>query len=404
MGGINLGDYVKSPGKIVTDPVNVVTHAVNDVTAAGRNLTNAITNAEKAVTNELTNALQKSYGNLARELSVVRKDFEDELHNAVKRVSDTANNSLSQITAKADAALKNLEKEASKAKDIPKAEYERLKKNIEKSAERAIEDVKRESERVITNLTAIHQKALNDLQVECDRAKNDISDAVKASVHFAESEFESIGNTLTNTERLLKQGKVLDAVWNGAIQPFKDSKGAAIKAITESELLRQAAGTAAAVYGGPAGAAAYSAWLTYETTGNLGHALKAGVIAGATAAGTKFVNGLPNDVVEEQLKKQLIQTSLNAATIAANGGSLKDIEEVYMSAAKDSIKTQPKVLLQEWVNEQFKPLVKTSMKPHFDGLEDSELLLKAKSLEKDYQNLRGQWIQIKKTAEKGILK
>jgi hypothetical protein len=84
-------------------------------------------------------------------------------------------------------------------------------------------------------------------------------------------------------EKRLREGKVVDSMWGLATEPLQSSEENFAKATQESEVINAAAGTAAAVYGGPAGAAAYAAWSTYRRTGNADIALRAGILAAVTS-------------------------------------------------------------------------------------------------------------------------
>jgi len=177
------------------------------------------------------------------------------------------------------------------------------------------------------------EKAVNDTFQEANRAGRNINDAAIAAGNFLENQTQSYGVMLSDAERRLREGKLVDAIWHIGTDPLKHSERNFGKAVTESSLLNDVATATASVYGGAAGAAAYAAWLTYNRTGDLNLALKAGVIAGATSQGLKVVNGMPIGTTEEFVKKTLASASIGGAAVAASGGGERQIIEAFVKGA-----------------------------------------------------------------------
>ena len=176
-------------------------------------------------------------------------------------------------------------------------------------------------------------KAGDDTLKEAGRAGRNINDAAIAAGHFVENQGQAIGETLSDAEKRVREGKIIDAIWHVATDPARHTENSFAEAVTESTLLNNVATAAASIYGGPSGAAAYAAWYTYKQTGDLELALKAGVIAGATAEGLQMVNGMPSGTVDELTKKTLASASIGGAAVAASGGDERAIMEAFVKGA-----------------------------------------------------------------------
>ena len=163
---------------------------------------------------------------------------------------------------------------------------------------------------------------------EVGRAGEKVVELVDAVGHFIEDEFHSSLQTLSDAEKRVREGKIADALWHTAVDPAKGTSSNAATAVTNSSYLNAIAATAASVYGGPAGAAAYAAWLTYEQTGDLELALKNGIIAGATSYASSGVAEVPSDI-----KRVVASGVLGGVAVAANGGSEEDILKGFYTSA-----------------------------------------------------------------------
>jgi hypothetical protein len=150
--------------------------------------------------------------------------------------------------------------------------------------------------------SAAHRR-VRDTGNEAGRAGRNLNKAAIAAGHFLENQTQAVGKTLSDAEKRVRDGKLIDAIWHVSTDPLRHSEENLAEAVSESKLLNCIATAAASIYGGPAGAAAYASWFTYKQTGNLQLALKAGVIAGATAQGLQMVNGMPSDTTDQLIKK-----------------------------------------------------------------------------------------------------
>lgn len=101
------------------------------------------------------------------------------------------------------------------------------------------------------------------------------------------------------------------------------------EAVLKSSLIKDIAMSAASIYGGPVGTAAFTAWYTYKVTGgDLEAALKAGVIAGLSSAGMGISKEIP---YTELTRRTLATATVGAAAVAAAGGSEEDIIRGFLT-------------------------------------------------------------------------
>ena len=210
---------------------------------------------------------------------------------------------------------------------------EKAAQDTGKTIEKAAHDTGHTLEKAAQDTGSTIEKAFQDTGNELDRAGRNVNDAAIALGHFAENQAQGVGETLSDAEKRVREGKIIDAVWHAATDPLKHAENNLGEAVTESSLLNNVATAAASIYGGPNGAAAYAAWYTYKQTGDLELALKAGVIAGATAKGLKTVNGMPSETVDELTKKTLASASIGGAAVAAGGGDEEDVIEAFVKGA-----------------------------------------------------------------------
>jgi hypothetical protein len=209
-----------------------------------------------------------------------------------------------------------------------------------KAAERLLRPLRDAAEDAWTNIEAAHRhvlhdiewnlrKAVSDTQAELDRAAVNLEVAVAASFDFIEAQGASLWQSTDRAAKALVQGDIVDAVWAttfGRVQQTQDNLSAAIE---KSSLLKDIAMSAASIYGGPAGTAAFTAWYTYRVTGgDLAAAIKAGVIAGLSSAGMGVSREIP---YSELIKRTLASAVVGAAAVAAAGGSEEDIIRGFLT-------------------------------------------------------------------------
>lgn len=190
------------------------------------------------------------------------------------------------------------------------------------------EHVKEEAAKVAEKMAKEAANAERDVRVwiETGKCGGDVCDALGAAVHFTTDQVSDIGPSLERAAQRLSEGKPLDAVWHLGTDQLRNANENATVALQRSTLLGAVAQVAASAYGGPWGAAAYSAWLTYNLTdGDVGSALKAGIISGATAFALKDIQEIKLDSSEQIARAAVLTAAVNGAAVAAAGGSQEDV-------------------------------------------------------------------------------
>lgn len=189
----------------------------------------------------------------------------------------------------------------------------------------------KEMKTAISNAFTNPTKGVQDLVQTHIKAANDFVEAASATVRFAERSVNGYGDVLSAAERRLREGKVIDAVWHLHTDKFNADQENAAKYMQDSETARQAAQVAASTYGGPAGAAAFAAWMAYNSSGkNVEAALRAGAYTYLVSTGYSQVGSMPSNTVPEVLKKAAAIAAVRGMAVAAAGGSKEDI----LNAAK----------------------------------------------------------------------
>ncbi|MEM7663400.1 MAG: hypothetical protein AAF292_14230 [Pseudomonadota bacterium] len=181
--------------------------------------------------------------------------------------------------------------------------------------------------------------------VETGNCGGDICDALKAVATFVESTIEDTGDSVENAVKRLGEGKPVDALWHLATDPINDAQENAAEAAIESSVLRAVGQVAATAYGGPKGAAAYSAWLTYNATdGDLEASLKAGTIAGVTSYAmgkitkdVEFFDVVEGVTADEIVQRALLSGAVSGIAVGLSGGDQDDVEKAFISGAITSV-------------------------------------------------------------------
>jgi predicted hotdog family 3-hydroxylacyl-ACP dehydratase len=181
--------------------------------------------------------------------------------------------------------------------------------------------------------TATYVKAWRDIGEQGKRSFKDVVDAGQAVYHFTENEATAKRDAINSAEKRLREGKVVDSMWGLATEPAQSSEENFAKATQESDLLNTAAASTAAIYGGPAGAAAYAAWSTYRRTGNADMALRAGILAGVTSEMGSSVANMPAGTTGEIIKKAAMAGAAGGISVAAAGGDEQAIKDGFLKSA-----------------------------------------------------------------------
>lgn len=175
-------------------------------------------------------------------------------------------------------------------------------------------------------------KAIDDVARNAVKSANDIVDAGKAVERFVEYQVHGVGDSLSNAEKRIREGKIVDAAWHLGTDPYKHTEEGAAKAAQESQLINAAGQTAASFYGGPAGAAAYAAWYAYRATNDVNTAIRVGVIAGVTSAGVASAGAMPTGSVGEVAKKAYVTGAIGGIAVAASGGDDAAVRDAFLKS------------------------------------------------------------------------
>jgi len=193
-----------------------------------------------------------------------------------------------------------------------------------------LHNVARETGKGFGNLETTLRKAGKDSAAELDRTGNNLEDAVVAIVKFSENQLKGTGDLVSEAEVRFREGKIVDAMYHLAVDPvFKTSDHAALAA-TESSILNTVGSVAASVYGGPQGAAAYAAWLTYQQTKNADLALRIGIISGASSWAVGKASKIPGTDLEDSLVRAATVAAVSGLAVAASGGTPEDLRRTMI--------------------------------------------------------------------------
>ena len=184
-----------------------------------------------------------------------------------------------------------------------------------------------------SDVIANYTKGLRDTTEQAKRSFEDATEAGGAMLRYQERVLADQAKGLGAAERRVREGKVVDAAWGLATEPLQSQEKNFFKATQESTLVNQAAGSAAAIYGGPGGAAAYASWSTYKSTGDASIAFRAGLIAGASA---QFGQGAPlssNAPISQVVQRASVAGAAGGIAIAAQGGDEAAIRDGFLKSA-----------------------------------------------------------------------
>lgn len=187
--------------------------------------------------------------------------------------------------------------------------------------------------KVGADASATYIKAWKDTSEQAKTSFKDATDAGAAAANYSVNQLKAYQAALGNAEKRLQEGKVIDSMWGLSVEPLQATEANFAKATQESSLIATAAASAAAVYGGPGGAAAYAAWSTYRATGNADQALRAGLLAAATAQTGGSVSAMPSGTMGEALKKSALAGAAGGIAAAAAGGDEKAVTDGFLKSA-----------------------------------------------------------------------
>ena len=175
-------------------------------------------------------------------------------------------------------------------------------------------------------------KSGKDVEAEIQRAGKDTEQAISAIGRYLERTAQDTGKSLTDADRRVREGKVIDAIWHMGIAPIQSAEKNTGQAVMESSVLRTVGQVASTAYGGPGGAAAYAAGLTYRETGDVNLAVRAGVLTGATSYAMGAAGKIPSDPTYGIAKKVIVTGAIGGAAVAAAGGNEAAVKEAFLKA------------------------------------------------------------------------
>ena len=207
-----------------------------------------------------------------------------------------------------------------------------------KAIEKGTQDTGKAIEKGTQDTGKAIEKGTQDTGKTIEKAVQDTGKAGETVYTFGVREIQGIGDSVSDADKRLKEGKFVDAVWHFTTDPLKHTEENAGKAAQESELVRVAGQIAASAYGGPGGAAAYAAWLTYNQTKDVGLALRVGAITGAAAYATGAVSKIPNVDAAGHVsagaiaEKTIMAGAIGGVAVAAAGGDKQAIQEGFLKS------------------------------------------------------------------------
>jgi hypothetical protein len=235
------------------------------------------------------------------------------VNTAVKAVNDTANTGKKAI----DDTVKTVEKAGQDAGETGK---------------KAVDDTLNTGKKAIDDVLRNSTKAVDDVARNAVKSANDIVDAGKAVERFVEYQVQGVGDSLSDAEKRVREGKIVDAAWHLGTDPYKHTEEGAAKAAQESQLINAAGQAAASFYGGPAGAAAYASWYAYRATNDINMAIRVGVITGVTSAGYASAGAMPAGSVGEVAKKAYVTGAIGGIAVAASGGDEAAVRDAFLKS------------------------------------------------------------------------
>ena len=174
------------------------------------------------------------------------------------------------------------------------------------------------------------RKAGTDTAAEVGKAGKTLEEAAVAIEKFTERQVGGYSQALTDAQRRLREGKVIDALFHAALDPQLNTEENLAKATQESKLLDIVAATSASAYGGPGGASAYAAWSTYKKTGDADLAFRVGLITGVSNEGFSAVRSMPTFTVSDSVRKAVVSGTIGGLAIAASGGDETAIRKAFL--------------------------------------------------------------------------
>ena len=215
--------------------------------------------------------------------------------------------------------------------------------NVSNEGNKAISDISNNTNKGLQDIANTLNKANSDTAKTIDQAGNDVKENIaksgrdvdeagQAIGHYVEHSTQSLGKSVDRAANRIREGKFVDAIWHASLDPLQDGQANLALAAQESSVLRTVGQVAAIAYGGPQGAAAYAAWLTYNQTGNADLALRVGLLTGITAQAFASAGQISTTEDYGLIRKTLVTASIGGLAVAASGGTEKQVKEGFLAA------------------------------------------------------------------------
>lgn len=302
------GTVVTSIQKVGGDVVTTVTDAAGGtVTTLQKASGDTLETVEKAGTDTVT-TLTKKGGDVVVTVEKVNGD-------AISTLKKVSGATVETIRKAGDSTVTTVQKAG-----------ENTITTVQHSVDQATITIDKANSAITRNV----DKGWRDVSAQSRRDFTNLVDAGTAIANFDKNEVQGVGATLSAAEKRVREGKVVDALWGLGTQPLQNTNKDAAGAVEESTVLNSVAAIAASAYGGPGGAAAYAAWLTYEETGNAELALRAGMITGATSYAFSATGQMPSGTAGELAKKVVVGGAIGGLAVAAAGGDKEAIKNAFL--------------------------------------------------------------------------
>jgi hypothetical protein len=243
-------------------------------------------------------------------------------------------------TAPEELEAQSLRKLVKKATGISLPHTPQVIKNLGNSIEKDFKRIERESKQELKRFDKDMQRNFRNFDREANNGLRNVGELGKAAENLVERQLKDSKEALQVARDKLQKGDILGAAEDLKESSLKDIQNNTFQAMQESSALRVIGQTAATAYGGPGGAAAFSAWMTYKgTDGNWDQALKAGAIAYGTGELMGKLNAEPVKGVDIAGKAAAAGV-IAAAAVTAAGGDEEDARKAFRdgfiwSAAND---------------------------------------------------------------------
>jgi hypothetical protein len=182
------------------------------------------------------------------------------------------------------------------------------------------------------DVMATYEKGWRDTDREARSSLANAIEAGQAVEHYTRNQVEAQMVAVENATKRVSEGKVVDGMWSLAVEPAQATEKNFFKATQESAVINAAAQSAAAAYGGPAGAAAYASWATYRATGDANLALRAGILSAVTSQLGSKTASMPSGTSGELIKKVAISGAAGGIAVAAAGGDEQAVKDAFVKS------------------------------------------------------------------------